>query len=136
MMRPEESVSAGTAFSFQIDLDNGTDEEAGLILLALLELNEHRAHLGGGATRGHGFCSVPSWSVTRITMHDGMIHQEDVDKDCIGLQKKGCPVHKDHMISGILTVLQGVTPARDEWDDGHIVATLIVTCCTDLNERA
>lgn len=134
IMRPEESVSAGTAFSFQIDLDNGTDEEAGLIVLALLELNEHRAHLGGGVTRGHGFCSVPSWSVTRITMDDGMMHQERrPKKDCIVAAKQwlSCSHKSDGLSRDFDRYYKAFTPAKKEWDDGHVVATLIVTCCKD-----
>jgi len=67
-------------------------------------------------------------------MHDGMIHQERrPTKDCIVAAKKRLSSPQGSHDSGrdFDRYYKAFTPARDEWDDGHIVATLIVTCCTD-----
>lgn len=137
-MRPEESVSAGTTFRFHIDLDNGTDEEAGLILLTLREFNHHRAHLGGGSTRGHGFCTVKSYSIKKFSLKDGGISSEKVaGKDCMSAARRslagiGRPDNDD---KGFDRYWKAFSEPADRFDDGHVVATLIVTCLTDFSMK-
>lgn len=49
-----EAVPAGTAFAFELVVENATDAEQGLILLALREFENGRVSLGGGRSRGLG----------------------------------------------------------------------------------
>ncbi|MCA1917604.1 RAMP superfamily CRISPR-associated protein [Methanospirillum hungatei] len=137
-MRPEESVSAGTEFRFHIDLDNGTDEEAGLILLALREFSLNRAHLGGGSTRGHGFCSIKSYSLMKLSLHDGVISREKVsDKDCMSAAKRylaGLSGSSDRD-RGFDRYWKAFSKPVHRFDDGHVVATLIVTCKTEFSMK-
>lgn len=137
-MRPEESVSSGTAFRFRIDIDNGTDEEAGLIMLAFLEFNEHRAHLGGGSTRGHGFCFIKKGSITRISIVDGVITRDKRPiKDCISAAKVylGKPGRRNDGERGFDRYWKVFSEPSDRFDDGHVVATLIVNCKSEFSMK-
>ncbi len=49
-----EAVPAGTAFRFEMVVDNATDEEIGLALLGLREFEDGFVTLGGGRSRGLG----------------------------------------------------------------------------------
>jgi len=44
-MRSEEIVAANTAFDMNIVLDNASEEEVGMILLALEEFNAKRCYI-------------------------------------------------------------------------------------------
>ncbi|MCK4613487.1 MAG: hypothetical protein KAU14_01690, partial [Thermoplasmata archaeon] len=60
-----EEVILPQNFSLNIRVDNVSEEEIGLLLLALSEFNHRRAQIGGGASRGHGFASVDVSEVVR-----------------------------------------------------------------------
>lgn len=49
-----EAVPAGTAFDFEMVVENATEAEQGLILLGLREFETGRVPLGGGRSRGLG----------------------------------------------------------------------------------
>jgi CRISPR-associated RAMP protein (TIGR02581 family) len=49
-----EAVPAGTAFQFEMVVDNATEAEQGLVLLGLREFENGRVPLGGGRSRGLG----------------------------------------------------------------------------------
>jgi CRISPR-associated protein Csm3 len=66
--RFEEVVVSDLSFDVSITLDNADEHEVGLILLALDEFNYKRCHLGGGASRGHGFIDVTDVTVNRKTI--------------------------------------------------------------------
>lgn len=137
-MRPEESVSAGTGFRFHIDLDNGTEEEVGLILLSLREFNNNRAHLGGGSTRGHGFCRVKRYSVKKLWLKDGALSNEKVSgKDCMSAAKRylaGLNGSSDNE-RGFDRYWRAFSGPVDRFDDGHVVAMLKVTCLTEFSMK-
>lgn len=137
-MRPEESVSASTEFRFHIDLDNGTDEEAGLILLALREFSFNRAHLGGGSTRGHGFCSIKSYSLMKLSLQDGVISRDKISgKNCMSAAKRYLAGINSSPDSdrGFDRYWKAFSEPVNRFDDGHVVATLIVTCITDFSMK-
>jgi CRISPR-associated RAMP protein (TIGR02581 family) len=68
-----EAVPAGTAFRFEMIVDNGTDAELGLALLGLREFEDGFVTLGGGRSRGLGQVTLKvdwengeeTWLVTR-----------------------------------------------------------------------
>ncbi len=49
-----EAVPSGTAFAFEMVIENASDAELGLALLGLREFEEGYVSLGGGASRGLG----------------------------------------------------------------------------------
>jgi len=49
-----EAVPAGTAFAFEMVVENATPAEQGLVLLGLRELENGRVLMGGGRSRGLG----------------------------------------------------------------------------------
>ncbi len=67
-LRNEEIVAANTAFDVNIVLDNASEEEVGLILLALEEFNAKRCYIGGSATRGNGFADAVGVKVVNKTL--------------------------------------------------------------------
>jgi len=67
-LRFEELVVANISFDINIRIDNADEHEVGLVLLALEEFNCKRSHLGGGASRGHGFVDISDINVTVKTI--------------------------------------------------------------------
>lgn len=67
-MRSEEIVAANTAFDVNIVLDNASEEEVGMILLALEEFNAKRCYIGGSVSRGNGFADVAEVKVVEKTL--------------------------------------------------------------------
>ena len=67
-MRSEEIVAANTAFNVNIVLDNASEEEVGLVLLALEEFNAKRCYIGGSVSRGNGFADVVEVKVVKKTL--------------------------------------------------------------------
>ena len=53
-----EAVPAGTRFNFKAQLDNASDAEMGLALLALRALQNQQIQIGGGRSRGLGWCEL------------------------------------------------------------------------------
>jgi len=64
-MRSEEIVAANTAFDVNIVLDNASEDEVRLILLALEEFNAKRCYIGGSASRGNGFADAVEVKVVK-----------------------------------------------------------------------
>jgi len=63
-----EAVPAGTAFRFEMVVDNGTDAELGLALLGLREFEDGFVTLGGGRSRGLGQVRLKvDWQDTKET---------------------------------------------------------------------
>lgn len=67
-MRSEEIVAADTSFDVNITLDNATEEEVGLVLLALDEFNAKRCYIGGSVSRGNGFADIADVKVVKKTL--------------------------------------------------------------------
>jgi len=56
-LRQEETLPP-SEFSFEITVNNPTEEEMKMLLAALEEINRKRAHFGGSISRGRGFARV------------------------------------------------------------------------------
>ncbi len=56
-LRQEETLPP-SEFSFEITVNNPTEEEMKLFLAAMEEINSKRAYFGGGVSRGRGFARV------------------------------------------------------------------------------
>lgn len=69
-LRTEEVVVKNTSFDITINLDNATEQDVGMIVLALNEFNNRRCYLGGGASRGYGFADVSRLNVTHKELKD------------------------------------------------------------------
>jgi len=67
-MRSEEIVALNTVFDVKVVLDNASEEEVGLILLALDEFNAKRCYIGGSVSRGNGFADVAEVKVVKKTL--------------------------------------------------------------------
>ncbi|MDK2833803.1 MAG: CRISPR-associated protein Csm3 [Methanolobus sp.] len=81
--RFEEVIAANTSFNLAVNLDNATETDVGLIVLALNEFNHKRCYLGGGASRGYGFADVDRLRVTRRTVADDEDFLFNVDSEQI-----------------------------------------------------
>ena len=68
-----EAVPAGTAFDFEMVVENATEAEQGLVLLGLREFENGRVPLGGGRSRGLG----------QVKLDTDWAHSEKVDKDSL-----------------------------------------------------
>lgn len=68
-LRFEELVVPNISFDINIRIDNADEHEVALVLLALDEFNYKRSHLGGGASRGHGFIDILDMAVTKKTLN-------------------------------------------------------------------
>lgn len=67
-MRSEEIVAADTSFNVNIIIDNTTEKEVGLVLLALEEFNAKRCYIGGSVSRGNGFADIVDVKVVKKTL--------------------------------------------------------------------
>jgi CRISPR-associated RAMP protein (TIGR02581 family) len=71
-----EAVPAGTAFRFEMVVDNATDVELGLALLGLREFEDSFVTLGGGRSRGLGQVTLKvEWDndkETWLVTHEGL----------------------------------------------------------------
>jgi CRISPR-associated protein Csm3 len=89
LFRSEETVAAGTRFEFRIRLDNTTETEAGLILLALLEFNERRLQIGGAVSRGLGFLNLVDLKVLKTAVGEpGIISSTSADVNILKQKAK------------------------------------------------
>ncbi|MBE9506673.1 MAG: CRISPR-associated RAMP protein [Chloroflexi bacterium] len=76
-----EAVPAGTAFRFEMVVENGTEAELGLALLGLREFEDGLVTLGGGRSRGLGQVRLKvdwedekeTWLVTREGLRDYLL---------------------------------------------------------------
>jgi CRISPR-associated RAMP protein (TIGR02581 family) len=68
-----EAVPAGTAFEFEMVVENATEAEQGLVLLGLREFENGRVPLGGGRSRGLG----------QVILDVDWEHSEKVDQDSL-----------------------------------------------------
>ncbi len=68
-----EAVPAGTEFSFEVIVDNASDDELGLALLGLREFEDELVPLGGGRSRGLGKVKlVLDWDKATLVKREGL----------------------------------------------------------------
>jgi CRISPR-associated protein Csm3 len=133
-LRMEEIVNSCLRFDVKVDVDNADEQDIGLILLALLEFNNKRINLGGGASRGNGFADVRDINVRKKSINEGFKISEQVF-DSNELIKTGKKYLKN--------IDSGVDAERSDFDiyykahsstgvpEGHIVALMKMTTLTD-----
>jgi len=135
--RVEETVTSGSGFNVQIDIDNARDLEIGLVLLALDEFNQKRIQLGGGSSRGNGFANINFKSVTKKSINDSL-KISPTDQDLAELMRdakkylKSIDSGKDSNRSDFDVYFNAHAPIIEkQFRDGHIVARLKVTTLKD-----
>ncbi len=101
--RNEEIVTAGTTFDVNIILDNATENEVGLVLLALEEFNAKRCYIGGSVSRGNGFADIADVRVIKKTI-------ENNPESLFTIDEKECD--REELLKGAKAYLR-------EIDDGH-----------------
>jgi CRISPR-associated protein Csm3 len=104
-LRNEEIVASGTSFDVNIILDNATEDEVGLILLALEEFNAKRCYIGGSVSRGNGFADLVDVKVIKKTL------KKD-SESLFTIDEKECD--REELLKGAKSYLRGI-------DDGHEV---------------
>ncbi len=105
ILRMEEVVAANTSFDLNINIDNVTDLDVGLLLLALEEFNYKRCHFGGGVSRGHGFADIEHLKVIKKTV-------ESDDRSFFNVSEEQCDI--DQLRNYAKDYLKGI-------DDGNEV---------------
>lgn len=69
-----EVVPAGAAFDLEIVIENGTDAELGLALLGLRAFERGEIQMGGGRSRGLGWCHIePDWDASEFVTADNLL---------------------------------------------------------------
>lgn len=102
-LRNEEIVAAGAAFDINIILDNATEDEAGLVLLALEEFNAKRCYIGGSVSRGNGFADIVDVRVIKKTIKNNPESLFTIDEN---------EYDQAELLKGAKAYLRGI-------DDGH-----------------
>lgn len=126
----EENIPPNVTFNLKIDMDNATEEDVNLILLALKEIKYKRVQLGGGVSRGYGFATVEEINVIKMELDgfDPIPKEKPVPlmNDILGtkLFSQGNPRKLNQKYDGYYR-------AEDETLNGNIVCEFDVKCITD-----
>lgn len=134
ILRMEEIINSGIRFDVMVDVDNANEQEIGLILLALLEFNNKRVHLGGGATRGNGFADVGDINVRKKSINEGFKVTEqmfDINELIITGKKYLKNIDKGIEAKGRDFDIYYKARSPSDVPKGHIVALMKMTALTD-----